>query len=222
MRKEKDYQKNYYENNKDRIKEIKKRYRENNKDQIREYQKQYRENNKDKIKDWYDNNKDKIKEYNRNYYKEYYYENKDKIKEYQKRYNENKKSRKFFITSSQIAYKCNITIARVSQYKNSLLKENIDYKKINSKNILYSESAINKILNRQKIYKSKITKKIEKKPINLPGANYRVCESSEINLPYESSLPNDDSLFLRKNDINVEKKKTFSFLSKLKNFFKIK
>jgi hypothetical protein len=65
--------KEYYENNKDKIKE----YRESNKDKIKEVKKEYYKTNKDKIKEikkeWYENNKDKIKEY--------YETNKNKILE---------------------------------------------------------------------------------------------------------------------------------------------
>ena len=54
----KQYQKEYYEKNKDKIKE----YYEKNKDKIKEVKKEYREKNKDKIKEYYEKNKDKIKE----------------------------------------------------------------------------------------------------------------------------------------------------------------
>ena len=67
--------KEYYENNKDKIKEYVKEYRENNKDKINEYNKDYRENNKDKINEYRKNNKDKMKEYQLNYYEN----NKNKI-----------------------------------------------------------------------------------------------------------------------------------------------
>jgi len=56
----KEYQKEYYENNKDKIKE----YYENNKEKIKEYKKEYNENNKEKIKEsnkeYRENNKEKI------------------------------------------------------------------------------------------------------------------------------------------------------------------
>ena len=52
--------KEYYENNKDQIKEKNKKYYENNKEKILEQQKEYRENNKDQIleqqKEYYENN----------------------------------------------------------------------------------------------------------------------------------------------------------------------
>jgi group I intron endonuclease len=70
----------YYENNKDKIKE----YREENKDKITERKKQYYEDNIDKIKEYQKqyrlDNKDKKLEYNKQYTKE----NKDKILEQKK------------------------------------------------------------------------------------------------------------------------------------------
>jgi hypothetical protein len=96
----KDKVKEYYENNKDKvqeyrennkyiIKEVKKEYYETNKDDIKEKQKIYYHNNKDKIKEYIENNKEKIKEAKKEYYennkgnaKEYYENNKDNAKEY--------------------------------------------------------------------------------------------------------------------------------------------
>ena len=69
--------KKYYQDNKDQIKEYQKEYYEDNKDQIKEYFKQYRQANKERDKKYYEDNKDKIKEY----FKQYRQANKDKIKE---------------------------------------------------------------------------------------------------------------------------------------------
>ena len=90
-------QKEYYENNKDKVKEYVKQYQEDNKEKIRDYRKEYCENTKDRMreyqkeyykntkeerkggkKEWYENNKEKMKEYQ----KEWHENNKDKIKEY--------------------------------------------------------------------------------------------------------------------------------------------
>ena len=64
--KNKEYQKEYYESNKDQIKEKKKEYRDANKDQIKEQKKEYYEQNKEyykeKKKEYYEANKDQIKE----------------------------------------------------------------------------------------------------------------------------------------------------------------
>jgi hypothetical protein len=81
--------KEYYEDNKDKIKDKIKEYRKNNQDKIKEYKKEYRKNNQDKIKEkakeYYENNQDKIKEKD----KEYRKNNQDKIKEYKKEYCKN-------------------------------------------------------------------------------------------------------------------------------------
>jgi len=58
----KDKIKEYYENNEEKISEGKKENYEKNKEKMKERDKQYRENNKDKIKEYYENNKEKFKE----------------------------------------------------------------------------------------------------------------------------------------------------------------
>ena len=57
---QKEYKKEHYQNNKDKIIEYKKEYRENNKAKIFESNKLYRENNKAKIIEYRENNRDKI------------------------------------------------------------------------------------------------------------------------------------------------------------------
>jgi hypothetical protein len=85
----KDKLKIYFEKNKDKIKEIKKEYNEINKDKIKDKTKDYYEKNKDKIKEnrkkYNEKNKDKINERR----KKYYEKNKDKINERRKNHNEN-------------------------------------------------------------------------------------------------------------------------------------
>ena len=104
--KRKEYNRKYYENNKDSVKQKSKEYRDNNKDKVRERNRRYVKNNLDKVqtarKEYCANNKDKIKEYKRNYgninknklieaKKTYYLENKDRINNYaKKRYEKNK------------------------------------------------------------------------------------------------------------------------------------
>jgi len=77
----KESNKNWSENNKDKVKEIAKTYRENNKETISKNLKTYRENNKEILseygKKYREENKDKIKERD----KKYYENNKDKIME---------------------------------------------------------------------------------------------------------------------------------------------
>ena len=64
--------KEYYENNKEKIKEIQKEYYKNNKEQIKERDKKYYENNKEKIyeiqREYYKNNEEKIKQLKKEYY----------------------------------------------------------------------------------------------------------------------------------------------------------
>ena len=73
--------KQYYENNKDKVREQNKQYYEANKDKHSKYMKQWYEANKDKRleqqKQYYEDNKDKISEY----HKQYCEANKDKIAE---------------------------------------------------------------------------------------------------------------------------------------------
>jgi len=66
--KRREYDKKYYEKNKDKIKKRWKEYCEKNKDKIKEYTKQYmkdyNEKNKERAKEYYKKNKEKRKEYN--------------------------------------------------------------------------------------------------------------------------------------------------------------
>ena len=80
----KEYNKEYREKNKEKIKE----WRENNKEYMKEYMKEWREKNKEKkkeyMKEYCEKNKEKKKEYNKEYMKEYCEKNKEKRKEYNK------------------------------------------------------------------------------------------------------------------------------------------
>ena len=91
-----EYDKEYREQNKDRIREYKREYREQNKDRILEQQKQYYEENKDerleKQKQYYEQNKDERLEYQQQYYEQ----NKQRIREYQREYRQRKKKEKQF------------------------------------------------------------------------------------------------------------------------------
>lgn len=68
---EKEYYKEYRENNKEEIKEYKKEYYENNKEEINKKNKEYYENNKEEIlkkhKEYRENNKEYFKEYKKQY-----------------------------------------------------------------------------------------------------------------------------------------------------------
>ena len=87
--KRKEYQKQYREENKEKLKEYDKQYRETNKEQIKEnkkeYNKKYREANKEKIKEYYEANKEQRKQYRET--------NKEQIKEYMKKYREANKEK---------------------------------------------------------------------------------------------------------------------------------
>lgn len=76
--------KQYYQENKDRIREKEKQYRQKNKNSIKERKKQYRQENKDKIreraKQYYQENKDRRREY----FKQHQQENRDRVREYEK------------------------------------------------------------------------------------------------------------------------------------------
>lgn len=89
--------KEYYEKNKDKIKQYMTEYQEQNKDTLRKYKQEYRQQNKEqlsqKAKEWREKNKEHKTQMDKEYReknkerktqkdKEYYEKNKDKIKEY--------------------------------------------------------------------------------------------------------------------------------------------
>ena len=82
---EKEYNKNYYKNNKEKIKE----YRENNKEHFKEKNKEWRENNKEHKKEYNKEYRENNKEYYNEKTKIYKKNNKEKIKEYNKEYRKN-------------------------------------------------------------------------------------------------------------------------------------
>ena len=116
-----EYQKEYYEKNKERIKKNQKEYYEKNKKCFKEYDKKYAQKNKEKLKEYYkeyyQENKENIKiksttpekeekrkKWRKEYYqknkekaqqqyKEWYNENDDKLKKYRKKYYKKNKSR---------------------------------------------------------------------------------------------------------------------------------
>lgn len=108
----KDYFKDYYQENKDKLIKQNKQYYEANRNNKLEYQKQYDKANKDMIqekrkqyfKQYYEKNKDKIQEQKKQYReqnkenirernKQYYEANKDKIRERNKQYREQNKDK---------------------------------------------------------------------------------------------------------------------------------
>jgi hypothetical protein len=72
-------------------KEYKKEWFEDNKERIIEQKKEWHEKNKEHIKEYREKNREKIKEYQKEYDKQYNEKNKEKIKEKKKQYYENNK-----------------------------------------------------------------------------------------------------------------------------------
>ena len=85
--------KEYREDNKEKIKEVKKKYYESNKEEISEYQKQYYCENGEKVRTRCKLYRDEHKDKNAEYQKKYREENKEKSKLYKKQYYEENKER---------------------------------------------------------------------------------------------------------------------------------
>ena len=87
-RKRAEYQRAYYEANRDKVAERQRAYREANRDKVAERQRAYREANRDKVAEYqrayYEANRDKVAERQRAYYEA----NRDKVAEYQRAYYE--------------------------------------------------------------------------------------------------------------------------------------
>ena len=126
-------QKEYYENNKEKIKEKQKEYKENNKEKLKEflkeyknkkndklkiYQKQFYEVNKDKLKEkakiYYEKNKDKVKDKLKEKAKIYYEKNKDKVKDKLKEKAKIKRQKKNVLNELMKLYKYNIWMKSLS------------------------------------------------------------------------------------------------------------
>jgi hypothetical protein len=93
-------QKEYQENNREKINENNKKYDENNKEKISENKKNYHKNNKEKRLEYYENNKEIMSEKRKLYYeknkekmKKYCENNKEKIKLQKELYCENNKEK---------------------------------------------------------------------------------------------------------------------------------
>lgn len=87
----KEYRKEYYQKNKDKLNEKHKNYRNQNQEKIKEKKKEYYGQNKDKAKEYGKNyrnqNQEKIKEYRKEHYQKNKEHEKERIKEY---YEQNK------------------------------------------------------------------------------------------------------------------------------------
>jgi len=121
-------QKKYYETNKDKLKKRNKQWKENNKEYLKKWFKQWREDNKEyekqEQKKWREDNKEKIKEQQQKYYetnkekikqqlKQYREDNKDKLKEKKKQYYETNKDKMKEIKKEKIG--CKVCKSMVSK-----------------------------------------------------------------------------------------------------------
>ena len=98
----KQYNKDYYKTNADKLKQQTQKYRQENPDKIIKHRQENTDRNKERCKKWRKDNKDKVSEYNKKYRQEnideikeretnYKQENADKIKQQQKKHRENNK-----------------------------------------------------------------------------------------------------------------------------------
>jgi hypothetical protein len=118
---EKEYRKEYRENNKDIISEKGKEYRKKNKDYISEQNKEWRENNRDYFNEYRQNNKDKISEKK----KEYRQNNKDYFNEYFKEYRKKNKDRINQRLGEKIKCECGCEVRRDSLTRHKLSQKHI-------------------------------------------------------------------------------------------------
>ena len=132
--KKKEYNKKYYQDNKNKIIEQQKEYCKINKQQINKQKKEYYQNNKEQIsekqKKYCKINKEKISEKRKKYHKKYYLENNQQIKQYRlnnkqqineknKEYIKNRKA-----TDVLFKLKCNIgDLIRISIRSNGYTKQ---------------------------------------------------------------------------------------------------
>lgn len=112
----KEQRKEYRAKNKEKIKEKRKEYNKEysikNKEKIEEYQKEYRKENKEKLKEREKEYREKNKEKIKDYKKEYYKNNEEKIKEYQKEYMKNRRKEDELYA---VALRCRARIGRFIQ-----------------------------------------------------------------------------------------------------------
>jgi hypothetical protein len=114
----KQYQKNYKENNPEKVKNSQKKWCDNNKEKIKKYQKENTEISKKSNKKWNDNNNNKVKEISRNYY----INNKEKVINYNKEYD--------------IKNKEKINLRKNKYYKNRRETDSIYKLKISIRNLI--------------------------------------------------------------------------------------
>ena len=88
-----EYNKEYRQANKEKLKEYRKEYRKSNKEYYKEYHKEYRQANKEELKERSKEHRQDNKEYYKEYRKEYYQANKERTKEKYKEYRQDNKER---------------------------------------------------------------------------------------------------------------------------------
>jgi hypothetical protein len=122
-----DNMKEYYQDNKDKVKECRKKYQSKNKDKIKETKKIYYTENKDNIKEYnkeyYTENKDKIKEKT----KEYQSKNKDKVKECRKKYQSKNKEKIKERTKRKITCDCGSVVRFCDRHRHYKTKKHINF-----------------------------------------------------------------------------------------------
>ena len=119
-------QKEYQEDNKDKLLEYRRKYKEDNKDKIKEYN----EINKDKIKEYWrkykEDNKDKIKEYQKEYNKSYRETNRDKKKDCDKQYREANKEKLKEMRKIKIICSCGCSISKINLKRHQQSKNHLE------------------------------------------------------------------------------------------------
>tara|TARA_R110001632_G_scaffold28157_2_gene75218 strand:+ start:36 stop:740 length:705 start_codon:yes stop_codon:yes gene_type:complete len=119
--------KEYYENNKEKVKKKSKEYYEANKEKRAVIDKEYREKNKIKIseykKDYSDKNKGKLSEYK----KDYYMMNKEKIDEHTKEYREINKEKINERRKEKISCECGCVVTKHHLPRHKLTQKHIDF-----------------------------------------------------------------------------------------------
>ena len=115
-------QKQYYEDNKEKITEYHKEYYEDNKVKINEYHKEYCENNKGKIKEYHkeycEDNRERIEKYKKGYYQD----NKEIIKVYHKEYRQANKDK----LNEKVNCECGCEIVKTHLKRHKATKKHID------------------------------------------------------------------------------------------------
>jgi hypothetical protein len=151
----KEDKKNYYDENRDKVKIRNKKWREKNPDIIKKTSKKWREKNPDKVKEFYktyrEENSDKII----NYKKRYREENRDKIKASRRKYYEENRDK---VLEDSKKYR-EENSDKIINYKKRYREENLDKIKVSSKK--YYEENRDKVLEGCKTYREENSDKVK-------------------------------------------------------------